>query len=206
MSRSTTRSSRRRLAVVLAGAIGAAGALVAVPSPAQADSACTVQRTYGFRGVGVERAWASAVGSLRPAMVDTGSENYALAVTDRIAQYVQESIAGGCAPTVAFATRATTGGMGSSFSFFQGTATVGGGSASGSVTESGGHPLGDCHVFTCFAINDHQFPLGGPVHAGSQLTVTGSSTAIAIARMFTAYHQAHADWRIQFPVLRVPIP
>lgn len=193
--------TKRVLTLAVAGLVGVSS--ISPPSGAVASTGCTVIRTYGFATITNDPAWASVVGHVQDHEISDGSHDYQLEVTARQAQYLDESIAGGCTPQVKYQTRGTTGALGRGDAFYDGTVTV---STGGGASESGVHPLPDCEHLTCQVSNVHHDDLSSTLSAGSTITVSGSATATAIAGGLTTGDQAHADWRVTFPVLRIPIP
>jgi hypothetical protein len=110
---------------------------------------------------------------------------------------------------VEFTMRATTGSLGSgSASYTASYQLQVPGNPSYSGTDSGVHPLSSClpHGLTCQVntLVGTFFPT--VLQAGDVITLTGTATAEAIAGGTSSFDQAHADWRIRYPVLRIPIP
>lgn len=182
-------------------------AVVGIPtlsSDVDASGDCSLVRTYGFTTVSNDAAWASIVGHMGLFDSDDGQHEYTLALNDRHEQYLRESIAGGCTPEVAYQTRAMTSVLNLGTSWYSGTATLSAGE-SGSVSESGSHPLPDCDRLVC-SQNSYYATQIGEVTAGTSITLSGASSATATVFAPGTANQAHASWTVRHPVLRIPIP
>ena len=109
--------------------------ITTVSSDAGASGDCSLVRTYGFTTVVNDAAWASIVGHMGLYDSDDGQHEYTLTLNDRHEEYLRESIAGGCAPEVAYQTRTMTSVLNLGTSWYSGTATLNAGE-SGSVAGS----------------------------------------------------------------------
>ena len=173
-----------------------------------ATSDCSTARTYGLVAVVNDPPWASVVGHVQSYETASGSQQYTLQVTERQASYARTAIAGGCAVSIRLSTRGTTGALGNGTAFYEGTVEISGAGGSTGVAESGAHPLQNCDIYAliCQANETYTIDLGSAPDAGDVLTVAGTGTATAEAGAMTQFDQAHADWRIRYPVLVIPIP
>lgn len=173
------------------------------------SAACTTHRPYLLTTVVDQRAWADAVGHVQPNFeASEGEHFYMLEVSEQQAQYIQEAFDGGCTPQVEFDTRGTTSTLGAGDAWYLGMAEahVNAAVIGSRVTESESHPMKDCTTLVCQKTNQHYQSLTSPVAAGSLIIVDGKARAYARAGGTSTSDQAHADWRIQYPVLLIPIP
>lgn len=173
-----------------------------------ATSDCSTARSYGLGTVVDDPPWASVVGHVQSHLTVGGSQQYTLQVTERQASYARTAIAGGCGVSIRLTTRGTTGALGNGTASYEGTVEVSGASVSTSISDSGAHPLPLCDIYAliCQTSETHTIDLGSAPDAGDVLTVAGTGTATADAGALTQFDQAHADWRIRYPVLVIPIP
>ncbi len=173
-----------------------------------ATADCSTARTYGFVTVVNDPAWASVVGHVESYETSSGSHEYTLQVTEQQARYAREAVAAGCGLSIRFQTRGTTGALGNGSAWYDGTVEVSGAGWSTSVTVSGSHPLPQCDIYALIRQTNEVYTqdVSAAPDPGDLLTVSGTATATADAGAMTQFDQAHADWRVRYPALVIPVP
>jgi hypothetical protein len=63
-----------------------------------------------------------------------------------------------------------------------------------------------CDSIVCQSHTDHATEVDRALLTGEVLTVTSTGVAEAASGGRSASDQAHADWQVDWPLLRVPIP
>jgi hypothetical protein len=169
---------------------------------------CTTHRAYSFETVEDQPAWASVVGNSDLQQSSSGTQLYKLVVNQQQVTCIQEALLSGCIPQIEFAIRVTTSILGAGSAWYKGRAVarLNGAMMGPPVDEQGEHPLPNCQTLVCQQTVQHYRSHGSFITPGSMFTLEGLSWAIAEAGGTSTGDQAHADWRIQFPVLLIPIP
>jgi hypothetical protein len=204
-------SSLGRRLVAIAGVLAAVtvGSAV-ISSPAVHAGDCTLVRPYTLSTVLNEKAWADAHGYIGPMQsADDGDFEFALTLSQRQADELEESINGGCMPHVRYWTRGTvvSFGTGSTASFAGIVDTRVDGNYLGQDSHTGLFPLSSgCTSITCQENLVHDVDLFFPARAGSVISVSSIASAAATVNVADQFHQAHADFSVRYPVLRIPIP
>ena len=202
----------RRLATIAGAVAVVAATSAAISTPVVHAAACTLVRPYPLATVLDDKAWANAHGYIGPMeSTDAGISEFALTLSAQQADQLQESIDGGCVPHLRFSTRGTVQSLGTGTSSFVGVVTAAvAGTAMGPINVAGTYPLSaSCVDITCQENLVHDLDLrfaAGGVSAGAMITVSSTSLAAAAVTVADQFHQAHADFSVRYPVLRIPIP
>lgn len=206
----TSARSRRRTAGLLATVVGlSAGVAAAAPSGgAAATEPCTASRPYGLTQILDGEVSTGVVGRGTRPVRDQASGRWLLVVTDRQAEYLAESVAGGCSPTIEFTTEGTTSALGHGRSSYVAKVIVrlNGTSLRPRILESEAYPMFGCETIVCQTSTDYATVIGRALTVGERLIVTSTAKAEANAGGDNASDQAQADWDLEWPLLRIPIP
>lgn len=176
-------------------------------SAATAD-ACTRSRAFGLVAIRHEAASAGAVGTGVPRERSQSSELWTLEVSALQAEYLAESLAGGCIPTLEFTTEGTTSALGSGLSSYEAKVRVllDNIVLRRRIHEAASFPMVGCDSIVCQRFTDYAVELERTLVAGNVIVVESTAVADAIAGGTSSSDQAHADWQLDSPLLRVPIP
>lgn len=186
----------------------AASAPEASSASAATTDPCTQSRAFGLAAIRHEAASAGAVGTGVPRERSQSSELWTLEVSALQAEYLAESLAGGCIPKLEFTTEGTTSALGSGRSSYEAKVRVllDNIVLRRRIQEAASFPMPGCNSIVCQRFTDYAVELDRSIVAGNVLVVESSAVAEAIAGGASSSDQAHADWQLDSPLLRVPIP
>ncbi len=175
---------------------------------AAATAACEASRAFGFTAISGESARASANGVGTPYERNQASELWTLEITPEQVEYIVESLAGGCTPLIEFTTEGTTSALNAGRSSYRAKVEVlfNGQPLRRPIREGESFPMAGCDTIVCQQFTDYARELPQTVAVGDLLTVSSSAIATAIAGGTSSSDQAHADWQLDSPLIRVPIP
>lgn len=210
----TSSAGRRRVGVsrpvagMLAVLLGAGAAIAVAPAGATAVEPCTFSRAFSLAMIRDGAVSAGAVGTGRQRERDQIPGRWRLEVSDSQAEYLAESIDGGCTPMIEFTTEGTTSALGRGRASYRAAVQlrVNGVELGPRLVESATYPMFGCASIVCQRHTDHAAAIDRALVAGDVMTVTSSAVAEAVAGGRGASDQAHADWQVDSPLLRVPIP
>lgn len=172
------------------------------------ESRCVLSRGYSLTALQLGPAWASAAGLGPPRERSEAIERWTIEINETHLEHITTALAGGCKPRLDFTTRGTTAALGAGQAAYDARVQLKHNERAlrDEIVESAGFPMPGCIGLVCQQAIDHSIEIDRPIALADVLAISSRAIAEAVAGGTSMSDQAHADWQLGSPRLRIPIP